>query len=142
MHIELATTDDEIIEAAAVLNQLRPQYSREALVSQIKMQQKNGYQLAYVRSDGRIIAVAGFVFGEKLAWGRHIYVDDLVTDEDSRGSGAGTALIAWLKAYCVETGCTQLHLDSGVQRFGAHRFYLRLGFDIKEHHFSISDLKG
>jgi len=34
----------------------------------------------------------------------------------------------------------QLHLDSGVQRYMAHKFYLREGFIIASHHFSISPL--
>ncbi len=33
----------------------------------------------------------------------------------------------------------KLQLDSGVQRFGAHRFYLREGFHISSH-FAITDL--
>jgi hypothetical protein len=49
-------------------------------------------------------------------------------------------MIEWLKAHARELGCRQLHLDSGVQRFGAHRFYLRHGFNIASHHFSIVDL--
>jgi hypothetical protein len=28
-------------------------------------------------------------------------------------------------------------LDSGVQRFGAHRFYLRRRMNITSHHFAI-----
>lgn len=31
----------------------------------------------------------------------------------------------------------ELHLDSGVQRYGAHRFYLRHGMDITSHHFRL-----
>jgi hypothetical protein len=49
-------------------------------------------------------------------------------------------MIEWLKAHALDLGCRQLHLDSGVQRFGAHRFYLRAGFNIGGHHFSIIDL--
>jgi len=41
-----------------------------------------------------------------------------------------------------ERGCGQVHLDSGVQRFAAHRFYLRNGFDIASHHFSVKELRG
>lgn len=33
-------------------------------------------------------------------------------------------------------GCEELHLDSGVQRFPAHRLYLKFGFDIGAHYFS------
>ncbi len=37
-------------------------------------------------------------------------------------------MISWLKSHARQLGCNQLHLDSGVQRFSAHRFYLREGF--------------
>ena len=47
----------------------------------------------------------------------------------------------WLKCHARENECEQIHLDSGVQRFPAHRFYLREGFDIASHHFSIVKLK-
>ena len=49
-------------------------------------------------------------------------------------------MFAWLKAYSRGHGCSQLQLDSGVQRFEAHRFYLREGFHISSHHFAITDL--
>jgi len=34
--------------------------------------------------------------GEKLAWGKHIYIKDLVTSELYRSTGAGTLLVNWL----------------------------------------------
>jgi hypothetical protein len=49
-------------------------------------------------------------------------------------------MLSWLKSHARELGCSQLHLDSGVQRFTAHRFYVREGFKISSHHFSITDL--
>ncbi len=140
MEVHLINSDSELVAVAKVLLQLRPQYSLKTLVSQIKTQQKQGYQIAYVKSDNNILCVAGFVIGEKLAWGKHIYIDDLVTNEQYRSTGVGAFLIAWFKAYCKEIGCRQLHLDSGVQRFPAHRFYLREGFDIASHHFSNTDI--
>ncbi|WP_448213937.1 GNAT family N-acetyltransferase [Colwellia sp. MEBiC06753] len=80
------------------------------------------------------------MIGEKLAWGKHIYIDDLVTNQQYRSTGVGTLLIDWLKQYAKAQGCQQLHLDSGEQRFAAHRFYLRHGFNIASHHFSITEL--
>ena len=107
------------------------------LQEQIQRQQQTGYRLAYSvdESNGETICVAGFVIQEKLAWGRHMYVDDLVTSENARNTGAGTQMITWLTDYGRQHGCGELHLDSGVQRFAAHRFYLREGFEIRSHHF-------
>lgn len=87
-------------------------------------------------AGGEVIAVAAWHVGENLAWGRFLYLDDLVVRESDRGSGAGSAMIDWLGARAAEAGLESFHLDSGVQRFGAHRFYQGKGFDITSHHFA------
>jgi len=138
MHIRIAQSDPELDRLSPVIRQLRPQYDHDTLVAQIKAQQADGYQLAYVESDdGKVLCVAGFVISTKLPYGHHLYVDDLVTDAAARSTGAGKAMMDWLKAHARTQGCAQLHLDSGVQRFDAHRFYLREGFRIASHHFAI-----
>src|SRR5882757_3750327 len=140
MTVKIAASDAEVERISEVLLQLRTAFNRDSLIAQIKQQRKLGYQLAYVESAGEVLCVAGFVVGTKLAWGKHIYVDDLVTAESERSKGAGATMISWLKARARQLGCTQIQLDSGVQRFAAHRFYLREGFHISCHHFSITDL--
>jgi len=67
--------------------------------------------------------------------GRILYVDDLSTDEQHRSKGYGKLLLDWLKAEAKAHGCEQLHLDSGVQRERAHRFYCREGLTICCYHF-------
>ena len=142
MQAQLLKSEAELDNVGNVLLQLRPQYDLAHLKKQIKQQQKSGYQIAFVTNDdGEVLSVAGFVMGEKLAWGKHIYIDDLVTSEAVRSTGAGSLLMNWLKDYAQKIGCQQIHLDSGVQRFAAHRFYLREHFNIASHHFSISNLK-
>ena len=140
MQVHLLQSNLELDKVAEVLLQLRPQYDLQGLKVQIEKQQEAGYQIAYVKQSEEILCVAGFVVGEKLAWGKYIYIDDLVTNEASRSTGAGSLIINWFKQYAKEIDCQQLHLDSGVQRFSAHRFYLRERFDIGSHHFSITDI--
>lgn len=140
MQVRLAQSEAELIKISTVMLQLRPQFDQNTLVSQIQSQQQQGYQIAYVVSGDKVLCVAGFVIATKLAWGKHIYVDDLVSDENNRSSGAGKLMISWLKEHAVANGCVQLHLDSGVNRFRAHRFYLREQFDITSHHFALTDL--
>jgi len=140
MQIKIAKSFEELKLISPVLVQLRPQYSEDALIQQVQSQQTDGYRIAYVQDGEEVLCVAGFVMGQKLAWTKHIYVDDLVTNEAHRSTGAGKFLIDWLKQYGLDNGCQQLHLDSGVTRFGAHRFYLREGFDITSHHFAIVEL--
>ncbi|WP_283131892.1 GNAT family N-acetyltransferase [Enterovibrio norvegicus] len=118
-----------------VLTQLRPHISQDALAAQIKRQQQSGYQLAYVKSDNIVLAVVGFEVRESLAWGKHIYIDDLVTNENHRSQGVGNVLMAWLKQHAAEHGCKQIHVDSEIQRFKAHIFFQREEFKTIAHHF-------
>jgi hypothetical protein len=65
-------------------------------------------------------------------------MDDLVTDTESRSGGHGRALFDWVVERAREAGCEQFHLDSGVQRFDAHRFYLARRMSITCHHFALT----
>ncbi len=142
MQVHIAESAAELKRIAPVLLELRDYFGTESLLKQIELQQREcGYRLAYVEEGGAVLAVAGFVITRKLAWRKHLYVDDLVTATANRSRGAGRRLIEWLRCHALEQGCEQLHLDSGVQRFRAHRFYLREGFDINSHHFAITELQ-
>ena len=67
-----------------------------------------------------------------------LYVDDLVTDENTRSRGYGAQLIDRLKAEGRALGCNEIQLISNVKREGAHRFYFREGFGIECFHFRAS----
>lgn len=136
--IKLAVTDDEIRSCYPVMSQLRPHVDESRFCAQIRRQMDTfGYELPLLATDEGVQAVGGFRISECLAWGKFLYIDDLVTNEHSRSAGYGAILFDWIRDYAVAKGCAQLHLDSGVQRFGAHRFYLNLRMNIDCHHFSL-----
>ena len=140
MQVHIAGDEQELKRIAPVMLELRDHFDTDGLIARIRRQQREGYIVAYVEEGGEVLAVAGFVITSKLAWDKHLYVDDLVTAAARRSRGAGRRLMDWIKQYAIDKGCKQLHLDSGVHRFRAHRFYLREGFDINSHHFAISEL--
>jgi GNAT superfamily N-acetyltransferase len=135
--ISLALGPQEIARTYPVMQELRPHLSLEQFCTQVVRQQSTGFQLAYLEQAGHIQAVAGFRITENLAWGKILFVDDLVTRADGHGRGFGSRLFDWLLAHARANGCAQFHLDSGVHRFGAHRFYLHKGMDITCHHFGL-----
>ncbi len=135
MDIQLASTDEAIAACYPVMRELRPHVGEQEFLLRVRAQRAAGYRLACLRAEGTAVAVAGFRIGENLAWGRHLYVDDLVTLPDRRSMGYGAALLNWLRAHAVERGCGQLHLDSGLQRNAAHRFYQREGMTKGGFHF-------
>jgi GNAT superfamily N-acetyltransferase len=120
-----------------VLNQLRPHLQRSEFLVRVQRQQQSGYQLIFLEQNNQVIAIAGFSLGECLAWGKFMYVYDLVVTESMRSQGHGQQLLQWLIDFAKSNGCQQLHLDSGVQRHAAHRFYLQQHMDITSHHFSL-----
>jgi ribosomal protein S18 acetylase RimI-like enzyme len=114
----------ETHRAARALLELRPQRGpAEALVARADAQRAAGYRVVASFDPGEedAAAVAGFRVTDNLAWGRHLYVDDLSTRADRRGRGHGGALI-----------------DSGVgpDREDAHRLYFNSGLRISSFHFA------
>lgn len=135
MHIRIASTDVEIADRFPVMRELRPHIAENQFLSRIRSQINSGYRLAFVQVSDGVVAVAGFRVGENLAWGRFLYVDDLVTHPAHRSKGYGAKFLSWLKEYAAKEGCLQLHLDTGVQRIEAHHFYEREGMTIAGFHF-------
>ncbi len=135
MEIRLAKSDEEIAACFPIMHELRLSVAEGDFVSRVRRQEASGYKLAYVLDRGEPVAVAGYRIGENLAWGRFLYVDDLVTRADHRSRGHGASLLSWLMTQATEVGCQQVHLDSGVQRTDAHRFYEREGMERASVHF-------
>ena len=137
--IRIAATDEQIARCHSVMAELRPYLDASQFLNQVKRQMRDaGYKLAFLEENGVILAVAGYRVAEMLAWGKAMYVDDLVTTSQRRATGCGSRLFDWLIEHARQGECDQFHLDSGVQRFGAHRFYLHKGMDINCHHFALT----
>ncbi len=131
-----AFSDAEVAATYPVMRQLRPHLDEEEYVRRVRRMREEGYRLAIVVEGDDVMYVAGFRVIEFLAHGRFLYVDDLVTDEGARSSGGGKQMLGWLAAEARSAGCEKLQLDSGVQRYTAHRFYFREGMHISSYHFS------
>ncbi len=139
--IRVAESDVDIARCFPVMAELRthllPVMNSESFVAQVRLQEKEGFRLAYVEEAEEIRAVAGYRVMNKLFNRRALYVDDLVTRALDRSKGYGDALFEWLLAEGERLDCAALELDSGVQRFEAHRFYLRKRMAITSHHFAL-----
>lgn len=123
--------------------QLRLDFDEDRFVAQMQRQIADGCR-ATVLDDGDGVprACACWRVMEMLAVGKHVYVDDLVTDATTRSRGYGKAMLDWLKAEAKRLGCARLHLDlaplnPGTQRQDAHAFYLREGLRIEAFHFGV-----
>jgi GNAT superfamily N-acetyltransferase len=136
MDIQIAETDTNISTCYPVMRELRPHLEEAEFLPLVRKLENAGYRLAFVQQPEGVVAVAGFWIRENLAWGRFLYVDDLVTFASHRSQGIGSRLLTWLREYAAQEGCRQLHLDSGTQRKDAHRFYDREGMSLFGYHFA------
>jgi GNAT superfamily N-acetyltransferase len=84
------------------------------------------------------MSVAGYRFMEALAWGKFIYIDDLVTHPDARGKGYAAQLLDYVKDLAIEHDLDAVHLDSGPTRLDAHRLYHSKRYFISAHHFQLN----
>src|SRR4051812_11752638 len=124
--IKKMLSDDDIRLTYPVMNQLRTHVPEHEYLGRVKRQsQTSSYQIAALFNDGKIGCVAGYRIHECLAWGKIMYVDDLVSDQNGRSRSYGKRMLTWLVDQAKASECQEFHLDSGVQRHAAHRFYLR-----------------
>lgn len=138
IEIQKASTAEQIRACYKIMRQLRPHLTKEQVfVEQVQRQLAEGYHLVYCQEKGKVKALAGFRFLEFLASGKVLYIDDLITDAKTRGKGLGGKLLKWVIEEAKKAKCDQVHLDSGFQRYDAHRVYFNYGFKIMGHHFAL-----
>lgn len=135
--IHRAETDPDILRCFPVMHELRPHLPPDSFVPTVRRQQEQGYQLVWLEAGGEVAAVAGYRFGENLARGRFLYVDDLVTSSAARRHGHGRRLFDWLVEQARNSGCQELHLDTGVQRVEAHQFYEKQQMTFASRHYVL-----
>jgi GNAT superfamily N-acetyltransferase len=133
----VAHSAEEVRRCGALLRELRPHLgSADAVVTAWEVQVREGYRLAYLQPDGEPVAAIGYRRMTTLAWGRVLYIDDLVVDPRQRGRGLGTILMGHAFSAAKAEGCDEVHLDSGFARHAAHRLYLHHGMELRCHHFA------
>jgi GNAT superfamily N-acetyltransferase len=136
--IKLVDPDNhqEIAKCFCVFAVLRPHLIEANFVEVVRVQAKEGYRIAYIESDGEVVAATGFRVLHFLAWGKVMYIDDLITLPSKKRAGLGGALLDWLSGQRKLLDCDEIHLDTGFARHDAHRLYLNKGFTLNCHHLA------
>lgn len=135
--VDLEPGDPRWAHALPVLQELRPHLTADLLTQVLQEGTPQGLRFTAVFAGDRCVAVAGWRIIANTSAVRKLYVDDLSTAASERSRGYGRMLLNALRERAVAAGCRSLDLDSGVQRFDAHRFYLRERMAITAHHFGI-----
>lgn len=134
--IKLAESNREIERCFDVMSELRTHLDKNDFLNTVRHMETEGYKLAYIEVDGKVVTTAGYRIYTNLMMGKHLYVDDLVTSDSARSRGYGERMVNWLREEAIKENCNFYHLDSGTHRNEAHKFYFRHGFTIASYHFS------
>lgn len=137
-----AKTDAEIQKCFDVMTELRTHLKRDDFLETVRHMESEGFRLAYLEDDGAVVTVAGYRICTNLFLGKNLYVDDLVTSASARSKGYGKQMLDWLRDKAGDAGCRSYHLDSGVARGQAHKFYFTQGLTISSYHFSEQFIAG
>jgi len=133
-----------LIRAHDIFRQLRPHLptDQKAYINQIQDICRTGpaRMIVAINDDEKkeILGLAVYRITYNIKYSKHIYCDDLVTNEHNRSSGVGRCLINYMKNEGEKLGIDRLTLDSGCQRGKAHKFYYREGFIINQFGFTTS----
>ncbi|MGG3626500.1 GNAT family N-acetyltransferase [Bacillus gobiensis] len=124
MKIKELKTKAQVAEAYPVMKQLRPHLSEEEYLARVeRAAQLMNYRLLALYEEGKPVAAVGFLPRFSINQGDHVWVEDLVTDENHRSKGYGQLLLTEVEKWGIENGLGTISLSSGLQRENAHRFY-------------------
>jgi GNAT superfamily N-acetyltransferase len=120
--LELTTTV-QLKEAFPIMNQLRTDLEEKTYLELFSEMKEDGYRLFALFAEDNIVALAGLSLRVNFYSKRHVFVYDLVTDADHRSHGYGERILNYIHNWAKKNGAEYVALESGIQRFDAHRFY-------------------
>jgi ribosomal protein S18 acetylase RimI-like enzyme len=90
--------------------------------------------VARITGPGGDTAVIGMLtlVAYHVPTGLHAVIEDVVVDDQARGAGAGSALVAAALTEAARLGARHVDLTSRPSREAANRLYLRMGFSVRE----------
>jgi len=128
----------DMLDLYPVIAHMYPDMSFDSYSDILKERVENGYNMVAVFDGEDCVSAAGFWFGIRFYCDRFLQLDNMVTVPEFRDKGAGTMALEWIKSLAKKEGCKRILVDSYVENFDAHRFFLREGFVIRGYHLNYT----
>ncbi|WP_243735793.1 GNAT family N-acetyltransferase [Christiangramia sabulilitoris] len=93
------------------------------------------YECFGIYMEKRLIGVFGLWFMTRHYAGRSCEVDHIYIDDAFQRKGIGQSLFEFIHEYVAAKGCETVELNSYVENFPSHKFYMNLGYIIRGYHF-------
>jgi GNAT superfamily N-acetyltransferase len=121
--------------AFSVMKQLRTHLDLQAFRTRLNHMQHESYELWALYHDQKVLGLVSTRLYTDLVRGTHLYIDDLVTDANTRSQGIGAVLLKHAEELAQKHGCEILRLCCVIENEAGMRFYRREGW--KERAFAL-----
>ena len=118
------TDNNGRIDAFNVMKQLRKDIEIDTYTIMLEQMLSEGYKMFGLYHNEELMAVAGLSVLTNFYYGKHVWIYDLVTDNNYRSKGYGQILLDEIKHWSLGKGCNVIALSSGIAREEAHSFYM------------------
>ena len=114
-----------------VVKELRSALTYDEFEDLIYEMRDINYTMIGIFERDKLITYAGVAVSTNLYHKRHLFVYELVTQNNFQSQGYGKLMLEYLRDYAKMAACENLVLSSGFARENAHRFYENNGFEKK-----------
>jgi ribosomal protein S18 acetylase RimI-like enzyme len=127
--------EEDVLLSFEIMKQLRTHLPFETYQQYLTQMQKEGYELWAYHHDGKILGLMSTRIYTDLVRGPHLYIDDLVVDQEQRSKGIGQKLLYYGEELTRKLGLTTLRLCTGLDNEEGKRFYNREGWTERAYAF-------
>lgn len=126
---EITKVDDRLLAGIEkLLPQLSPRLTAADRTTLCRMIANPCARLFVVEGDEGLLGMLSLVWYD-VPSGRKAWIEDVVTDERSRGRGVGRCLVRHAVEYAARIGARKVMLTSSPHRQAAHALYLSENFE-------------
>ena len=113
------------------------EYQTEEMLLRSRMGEmfKQNYECFAIYLKGEVIGTFGLWFMTRHYAGKSCEADHVFIKPEYQNRGFGKEIFEYIFDYAKSKGCEMQELNSYVQNFKSHKFYMNLGYVIKGYHF-------
>lgn len=119
-------TEQDLKGVYKLMQQLRPHISEEQFIHIHRQAKKaDEYTIYGYYENEKCLGLMGLRYLHDYVHQFHLYIDDLVVDENCRSKGIGARLLSFAEELARKKKCTGLRLCTGAENEPGKRFYER-----------------
>ena len=108
---------------------------RTILEARLTQMFSQNYECFGIYLDDKLIGVFGLWFMTRHYAGNSCEADHIYINPEYQRQGLGKKLFGFIEQYAKGKGCDMIELNSYVENFESHKFYMNLGYIIRGYHF-------